>query len=362
MKLNIIKIKLSQLESFVNSDTFRSFKTIPISLLRVKSYIANPNALPDDIVLYMGFHEEKLIAFRTIFAGSVQTNNGNLRFGWCSGSWVEINYRRRGFSEQLLIEALFDWKGKLMVTNYAPNAERLFLKTGKFSALHQFNGFRGYLFVKTTKLVPLAKKNNFARFTFAGIDVLISVVAGLRGLFFRSSINRDISFSQLERPDDECYQWLGSQINHCTLQRGVAELRWIFNFPWISLQASGDSAKYPFSLFSDSFTYHTIKVFRNNIFIGFFIFSVRDGHLKTLLFELNSGAEKEIADYIAEFCIQQKIEVITVYNSGVAEQLFKRKLPFLRAKKYGQKIYSSFDIGIQQNLKFQDGDGDVIFT
>jgi hypothetical protein len=34
----------------------------------------------------------------------------------------------------------------------------------------------------------------------------------------------------------------------------------------------------------------------------------------------------------------------------------------LHTKKYGQKIYSSFEIKNNANLQFQDGDGDLIFT
>ena len=73
---------------------------------------------------------------------------------------------------------------------------------------------------------------------------------------------------------------------------------------------------------------------------------------------------EEVLDDIKRVNLECGSCSFTIYErkGRYSPQLFKRKLPFLRAKKYGQKIYSSFDIGIQQNLKFQDGDGDVIFT
>ena len=95
---------------------------------------------------------------------------------------------------------------------------------------------------------------------------------------------------------------------------------------------------------------------------GFFIFSVREGNLKTLHFDLPNGIEKEVAAYLKRFCADHKIEVITVYNYNIAQQLFAQKFPFLRTKKYGQKIYSSFEIKDIRNYLFQDGAGDVIFT
>ena len=52
----------------------------------------------------------------------------------------------------------------------------------------------------------------------------------------------------------------------------------------------------------------------------------------------------------------------TIYKKELAAELFKRKLPFLHVKKYGQKIYSTFEIENSSESKFQDSDGDVIFT
>ena len=362
MKPEILKIRLSELENFSQSEVFKSWETVPVSSLRIQSYLHNPDANPDDVVLYVALNENKLVAFRTIFAGSVLTITGKERFGWCSGNWVHPDFRRKGFSEMLLNEALADWNGKLMFTNYAPNSEKLYLKTGKFKAIHQFQGFRGYLFVKTLKLVSQAKKSVFSKIFFGGVDFGISALATFRTWFFRPGINPNVSLFELEFPDKECFNLLEKRKSNSIFQRGVEEFQWIFNYPWITAQKNADAEKYPFSSFSESFRYYTIKIFNKNSFAGFFIFSVRDGHLKTLCFLAKSGFEESIADFLKQFCVKQKIEVITVYNYEISRYLFARKFPFLRAKKYGQKIYSSFNFDIAQHQQFQDGDGDVIFT
>jgi hypothetical protein len=145
-------------------------------------------------------------------------------------------------------------------------------------------------------------------------------------------------------------------------QRGEKELKWIFEFPWISEIQNAEFEKYPFSVCSKSFFYKTAKVFSEDKLSGFFIFSVREGHLKTLYFKIPNDSIKECAQYLKIFCKEHQIEVITVYNNEIAGQLFKRKFPFLHAKKYGQKIYSSFEIKRDKHQTFQDGDGDVMFT
>lgn len=362
MKPAILKIRLRDLESFSQSEVFKTWETVPVSGLRIQSYLQNPDATPDDIVLYIALTENKLVAFRTLFAGSVLTVNGKERFGWCSGNWVHPDFRRKGFSELLLSEAFAGWNRKLMFTNYAPNSEKLYLKTGKFKPIHQFQGFRGYLFVKTLKLAPQAKKSFVNKIIFGGTDFGISILTSVRIWFFKPGINPDISFFELEFPDEACYKWLEERRSDSVFQRSVEEFQWIFNFPWITAQKNDDAEKYPFSSFSESFRYYTIKIFNQNIFAGFLIFSVRDGHLKTLCFSAKAGFEESIAGFLKQFCVNHKIEVITVYNYEISRYLFARKFPFLRAKKYGQKIYSSFNFDIAQHQRFQDGDGDVIFT
>ena len=362
MNLEIEKIRLIELEDFFKSQKFAHFTVIPITELRVKSYINNPHSRPEDVVLYLGFVNKQLVAFRSLFAGKIQSAEKKIYFAWCSGNWVHPDFRRKGFSEQLLNEAFNDWNGKLMFTNYAPNSEQLYLKSGKFKAIHYYRGFRGYLFPKTRKLVSNANKNGLTKFIFSIADNVVSVVSNFRLIFFSINENPDIRFESIQFPDEECYRIIRKSTAKFLFNRGEEELKWIFANPWISGDENPVSKKYPFSLYSESFTYSTIKVFIKNELAGFFIFSVRDGHLKTLHFNIPFGIENEVANFIKRFCAEHKIEVITVYNKEVAQQLFAQKFPFLHAKKYGQKIYSSFEIKSSGNFKFQDGEGDVIFT
>ena len=138
MKLEIKKIRLKELNDFVKSEMFNQFEILPISPERVKSYINNPKAKPEDVVLYLGSINNALVAFRSLFAGELISDDLKTRFAWCSGNWVAPEFRRKGFSEQLLKEAYSDWSGKLMFTNYAPNSENLYLKTGWFHSIYKF--------------------------------------------------------------------------------------------------------------------------------------------------------------------------------------------------------------------------------
>jgi hypothetical protein len=360
--LKIEKIRLDELEDFVNSKTFSAFEIVPISPARAKSYIENPNAEKNDIVLYLGYSGNLLVAFRSLFADVVNSNDKQIRFGWCSGNWVHPDYRRKGFSEQLLKEAYIDWNQKLMFTNYAPNSEKLYLKTNRFKAIYQFKGAKGYLFPKTRKLISASNKNLFFKVFFSAIDILINLFSSILLHFYKSRESSKVKFEAIGLPDVQCYNSVDANNVKRTFNRGREELKWIFQNPWISGKNDDTSKKYPFSSISDSFYYETVKLFTNNCYKGFFIFSVRKGNLKTLYFCLPGGFESDIVTFIKNYCKQNKIETVTIYKKEIANKLFDRKFPFLHVKRYGQKIYSTFEIEKNDGLAFQDGDGDVIFT
>jgi len=362
LKLHIQKIRLKELESFIRSEQYRAMELVPVSLNRAKSYQQNPHGRPGDVVLYLGFIEGKLVAFRSLFADVIHSKETSIRFGWCSGNWVHANYRRQGFSEQLLKEAYTDWDKKLMFTNYAPASEQLYLKTGWFKPIHQFDGMRAYLFPKTRKLLPAGKRNAINRFLFSSIDLLIAAASFIRLLFFRSNLNRNYTFDLIDLPDQECYSFLKKRHSKNAFQRNEKEFGWIFTFPWIKKTDQQPGQLYPFSHYSDNFSYYTVKIYRENELVGFFIFSVRDGHMKTLFFEVPEKALAATAGFVKKFAANQKIEVFTVYKKELSGLFFERKFPFLRVKKYGQKIYSTFDVPDPESMNFQDGDGDVIFT
>jgi GNAT superfamily N-acetyltransferase len=358
----IRKISLDELKAFVESDEFREFSHVPISPSRAKSYLENPHGKPGDVVLILALVDNKLIAFRSLFAGEIQTQNEKIRFGWCSGNWVHSDFRRKGFSKKLLEEALAAWNGKLMFTNYAPDSEKLYLKTGWFSPIHQFEGVRAYLFPKTVKLLAGARKIRVSTFFFLLVDAFIAGYSNFIILFYRYFKNTIIRFETLSFPDEETYRLLAQNNQNYFFARGDKEWNWVFQNPWISEINGEIAAKYPFSSCSDSFKYETVKVWQNNKLAATFIFSVREGHLKTLFFEYPPELNDEIARYIKWYGVKQKIEMITIYNPAIARFFLDHKFPFLRVKKYGQKIYSSFSIPGMEKYKFQDGDGDAVFT
>ena len=358
----VTRIRLSELETFVKSPLYRSLDVKPISLKRALSYIHNPNGSPDDVVIYMFLEGEKLTAFRTLWAGSLTQDRQSLRFGWCSGSWVAPGCRGQGLSVRLLREAYADWHKRLMFTNYSPGGKSANLSSGLFTPLHNHHGIRAYF---PWALPAILRK----RGTSGPMLQIARVVAGAVGYVWKA-VARLLSvpdmegydFEILDAPDGECLEIADTFSETTFFGRGAAELEWIFRYPWMTTDPAGRELQYPFSSFSDNFSLKVVKIRKNSVTSGFFIFSVRDGHLKSNHFYLSSRDFLAAANWIRAYCVKNQPDFVTVLNPGIAREIRKRWIPFFYVKGYGQAIYSSFQAAPTVDRSVQDGDGDYIFT
>ena len=96
--MRIEKYNAERLKEFLDSDVYSSMSFVPVSKHRALSWLYNPRLLPDDIILYLGFEEKNLVAYRSL----LPDRRGDVRFGWLSGNWVRPDQRRRGLATRLL--------------------------------------------------------------------------------------------------------------------------------------------------------------------------------------------------------------------------------------------------------------------
>ncbi len=355
--MRIEKIALHELDEFIRSDQYKQFEVKPITPMRAASYLRNPHARPGDNVLYMLLERSKLIAFRTLFADKLVGEDEP--FGWLSGNWVHPDYRRHGHSEKLLEEAFSDWNGRLMFTNYAPASLELYMKSGKFDSIYSAEGTRFYLFAKPSKL--LAERMPGWKFLLYLFDVVVSIVASVKTAFFNSKQLAGFETKLVEGFDDECASLLKAGADQKIFDRNKKSFRWIFSYPWVSTADKRFLKNYPFSSFSDSFRYETLKIYAGETLKGFVFYSVRDKHLRTLYHSLTPETVKIAAQHLSNLAAAEKIETATVLDPELAKAVAESKKPFIKAKNIEHRIYSSFKFE-QENKKIQSGDGDFVFS
>ena len=255
---SIKKIILEDLDTFMKSNEFLSFENKPISELRAISYIRNPNAHNSDVVLYLGFIKNELVAYKSVFADTFKIDNRRIKFGWLSGTWTHYKYRRKGISSSLFNEVFKDWNGKVMYTNYALESKAVYDKTRKFQLLNAVEGYRHYIRFSFKELLPpkhiLFKKS---KFLLGIIDSLMNSIFDFRFKFLKIKKTDLYIFESTDKWTEDMEGFVKAFKEKELFSREKQEFEWIANYPWVKTDAETKekSKKIPYVPKNNEFYY-----------------------------------------------------------------------------------------------------------
>ncbi len=356
--MKLVKIKISELKNFISSELYQKLDIKPITSLRVNSYIANPRANKDDIVLYFFHKDDELVAFRTVFADIIFQDNKPIKFAWCSGVWVSTKHRGQKLWKTLLDEVKNDWNNKLMSTNYANIIEPLYLNSG-FNIFKQRSGTRYYLYPNFKSL--LGERKGFR--IFKSILPLFSCVAKIKAKkkVKKFSNEHDIKLVVAETIDTECQKLIEIQKDKSFFQRDIDELNWILEKPWIC-SSTNENISYPFSFENIPNKTEVVKVYSNSNFIGCIIYSIVKNRMKVLYHYSEPNNINVLTDSIIKIAHQSKVEFLTINDVVLIESFNKKKNAFIFSKPFSLNVLSTIDFEIDNSIKTFDGDGDNCFT
>ncbi len=368
MEYQFKKVRLGELEAFAQSWEFKQSDVIPISSNRIKSYVNNPRADKNDVVLYMLFEGRRLIGFRTLLVDCLTWNDKTHKLAWLSGVWVRPEYRRKGIATSLYLEAKKDWAGRLMYTNYAPEAHKLLDKVQDFNLFDSVKGTRYYFRFFTAELLKLrhpwfAKNQAVLKGFDASMNLVSFPVRFFQKIFFSHGLNKVI----IEKyGSKEIFDFI-DRFPQSVFKRGSKEYSWIFTYPWIS-PVKCDPIYYPFSSFSTVFFYRFFVVNdgQGNI-DGLAIVKFRDGHVTVPYFYGNSKSNTKLARAVVGFSHGSQAKSLTIYQPADAPCFRKlRGMALVRKKRVqnyfiNSKFQDEFPLK-QTNIALLDGDGDCIFT
>ena len=355
--MELRKVRLKDLQSFTGSQWFQQLPVHPVSLARVASFIANPHAQPEDPILYFYAEGDEILSFRTLFPGVL--NADSRRFAWLSGAWTHPLYRKKKLSVNLLKEALTDWGGCLMATNFSPRSEKLYQRSGLLSPFSEIKGRRFYLQPDFRKLL----EPRLGKHAYLGAipNVAVRTLAQRKITQFKLEVPDKTSWEKLAFPDRECMDLANRQQASFLFKRGEEELKWILAYPWVLTDDRTFEASYPFSSFARQFEVYTVKFFRKKLFLGFLIYSLRDGHLKLLHQHFSTDCVDLVALFLIQEAVESRVEMATILHLNVSEKMSALENPFLFSKEFKQQVYSSMT-DLPQNSQLQPAEGDFIFT
>lgn len=348
-----------QLEEFVRSGNFAAYDFLPITKHRALSQIKNPRAAENDVLLTLAFEEEKLAGYLGTFPDEFEMDGKSYKFAWLSTLFVSTNFRGKKVAQQLLEQVFEKYEGKIAITEFTKEAEKLYNKTQKFEYIPPKIGKRFYFRTDFQTLVPRRRPQlKVLKPGLKTIDFLSNSAIAVQSKFTKT---KKVHFEICETIDEESENF----INHFLKNRNAENLRWILQNPWV-LEGNIPEEKYLFSSYCKEFKYTWVKIFNEKEeLMTCALLQARDQNLKIpYLFSKNDLGG--FIDFLENFIKEKKIKTLISYHSELNENLYSNQFPKIHQKKAERKYLFHEELlkKLPENFdpQFQDGDGDPVFT
>ncbi len=336
---------------------------LPLSPLRLKSYLDNPRANKSDTVLFEMHQNNQLVGYRTLLPDLYFDQEGlPQRFAWLSGNWVHPGMRRKGISTKLLIEAEKKWDGRLMYTNYAPDSKALYDNTGRFFALVNREGRRYYLRSNSEEL--LGNRVN-ARGLLRKGDQAINQIREQKLKTFTFPEFSSIMVERVQAPSSEM-EILISQLQKSSLFRRETNLfKWALGNPWVT-DKKVPPLLYHFSYRSDKFENILFEYRQTETGARGLLWLIH--HNRAISVPYLFAEDEELIAAMAKTLLQEMIESgcthTTIRHAELNKHLRSLKKIFLSSKQMSQFIFAHKKLAasVPSHAFIHDGDGDVMFT
>jgi len=358
--MRIEKYNAARLGEFLDSEEYRTMPFIPVSPHRALSWLHNPRLDPGDVIMYLGYEQENMVAYRCI----MPDRRDDIRFGWLSGIWVHPEYRRKGYASRLIKEARADWGQKLMVTDYAPEAKKLLDKSNQFELYSQSTGIRYYHRSTAANLLENRGKI-YRRFRplLKVADGMLNRVQDVR-INFKKQDLKGIELQESQVMDHEAADFLEREGDTGFCIRSQEDFNWIVAYPWIKEGLFKDQ-RYFFSAYAPVFRNIILKIRSTGGEMTGLIWMVINGEKMTLPYAaLSEGINHDISLILNHYINKYKISHLTAYHSGIID-LYKPS-GILGSRKMTRNYLATGELlkklPDQGKVNFQDGDGDVVFV
>jgi hypothetical protein len=362
--MRIEKYNASRLEELLNSEEYRAMPVLPVSPHRARSWLHNPRMKPEDILLYLLYDGPDLAAYRCI----LPDRHADVRFGWLSGNWVDPGRRRMGLASRLFEEAFRDWGHQLMYTNYAPESKAVYDKTGRFALYREKEGFRYYQRAVSGPL--LGQRNAFLRLARPMLrmaDGMVNAWQDLRIQVARKKVRPDYLHAEPVRSVDpatidllERNQRLGFGM------RDLEAFDWITSYPWV-VEGSSRDDRYFFTWVVARYQNTLLKLGDPSGGLSGFLMLTVVGDKMAIPYACTVEEISPLAASILDhYRSAGKISYLTTYNPEVIRLMEHSRIPLLGRRRMYQRYYATHELIRQlpygEEMFFQDGDGDVVFT
>jgi GNAT superfamily N-acetyltransferase len=354
---------LEELEPYLYILYSKPESLVPVSPLRLRSYLENPRAEAGDPVLFEMRHQEEVIAYRTLLPDCFYDRDGQpQRFAWLSGNWVRPDMRRKGYSTRLLELAEDKWQQRLMYTNYAPESRAVYDETGRYPVIARRDGRRFYL---RSAAEDLLKKRTGARPLLGFSDRLVNRIRERKIQRFSFPPGMQCQVKELDGFITQLSELVKRLQQDALFRRDREIFEWALEYPWVTEHAC-DPVNYHFSYKADRFENVLLQFTHPDRTAQGILWLILHNNVLSVpyFFAGDRALEACMAETIVRTMIDEACTHSTIRNTRLLEHMEAYRKVFLAVRNMPQLIFAHqelMDLMPDQRV-IHDGDGDVMFT
>ena len=232
-------------------------------------------------------------------------------------------------------------------------------------------GIRGYLRFNLHEILirkkPALKK---IQFLIHFLDNSLNLVNDLRIAYLKKTIKQtSLKYEFVNSFDAELSEFIENSNKEQLTHRISDDLQWILRFPWIINTPFNDdyNSRYYFSALSSRFANYCIKMYDKDEKIkGFLLMTLNDNKLTIPYCYFNQEDTQQIVQLVHKILVHLKPDYFTIYHPVLVSYMQKNKSPFVFKKKIERNYIATNElvnlIENKNEIVFQDGDGDPVFT
>ncbi|WKS94325.1 GNAT family N-acetyltransferase [Riemerella columbina] len=356
LELKIYRKK--ELADFVASEAFERLPFSPISYHRAWSHAHNPRAKEDDVVLIVVYIQQQLAGYLGILPDDWCVDGKNYHLGWLSTILIHPDYRGKKIAQALLSKACEVYQGRILMTEFTPEALKLYLKSGRFLLGHQLQGFAFYYYFNFGYF--LREHQKIKRF-FPLISIVDrGVNAVLKGVYslFKKKVNYRVSLDI----DEEIAPFLEG-VSGSDFRKKYEDFEWIIQYPWILKGTKKEmDSRYFFSDYDVTFKTFFLKIYDKNQLKTVILFTERNRILK--LQYIFGEVDAMVTEAVYQYMIAHQISNIISFDERINAVLKTKFHLYKKVRTRDFLIHKEFAELLPQNVKWtiSGGDADCVFT
>lgn len=361
--MDLISYTLEELKPYLYTLYSKPESLVPVSPLRLQSYLKNPRAQLSDPVLFEMRLKGEVIAYRTLLPDCFfDQKDQSQRFAWLSGNWVRPDKRRQGISTRLLALAEDKWQGRLMYTNYAPESKALYDSTGRFNLIARREGLRYYLRSPAEKLLG---DRMGSRKLLGFTDQLVNQLREKRIQNYKFTSGLKCQVNEIDGFLAQLSELVKRLQQDALFRRDRAIFEWALEYPWVTEQAC-DPVNYHFSYKANRFENILLQFKHPDGEIHGVLWIILHNNVLSVPYSFagDQALHACMAETIVRTMIDNGCTHTTIRNPKLLKHMQAYRKLFLSVRKMPQLIFAHQNLAglLPEERIIHDGDGDVMFT